>query len=404
MSYAVNGIFYNLNEQANEQVEDKHAPNKNINYICVNFKNISFLKDGFSNVKIGENDYILLDLKIPSEEWSKKYNLLNFTPYFYTYKNENVFASINETIQTNLKICCTCSNTIAKKFKLKGYTISSIPVEYITEGDYLILIRIGVINTNEYAEIPSTFKATYYKSNINTNYREVVSIKYSTQRQILEKLPSVIQPIVNMEHLELINEYVEIKNSFDGYINHKSYQFLSNIYNTTYPFKSFYDAITIEPYGNLQLNNTCENYFNSNYIISGIGKESDKYFYILSANQKRFGCGLTSSIELYNKNNNSSIYGIDTANILPSLNNKLYPYTFENTCESYTYYLLEISEKQLIEKDINIFYVVERIGYNPTNLNSSNYQYINSFEIYHGDKIDLNIFKQYDIYIGVDLF
>jgi hypothetical protein len=391
------GIFYNLtlNYTKYDATDDTHSPNKNVNYIGVNFPGISFVEDGFSNLNIGENDYILFEIDIPTDNWTDKYNLLNITPYFYTYKGINVFASVNETLLfmrkkeikkgSNNKICFTCSNKIGNSFKKKGYDISYIPVEYIKDASYLLLMRIGLVDNKEYAEIPSTFKATYYRSNIKTNYLEVPSIEYSTQLQILSLLPKRLQPITSDEHNLINNNFVEIFKSFHGYINHRSFEYFSNVYGTNYAFKSFYDSLKVYPYANIELNNTKENYYNSNYIK--INKEfNNKYYYLFCLNQKRTGCGLTSSVQIYDFNTKLSIYNIDTAGNLPPLSQISYPRSIRDICESATFYLIEFPESFFQTDKI---YLLERIAYDPVNFNSCDSQYINAFNFFYGNKMSL---------------
>lgn len=406
MTTKINGVFYNMTENYTKlnTTEDTHSPNKNVNYIGINFPGLSIVEDGFSNLNINENDYILVEIGIPTDNWVDSYNLLNLTPYFYTYKGINVFASVNETIlymKKNTikkgkinKICFTCSTKIGIKYFKQGYDISYIPVEYIKDASYLLLIRIGLLNITEYAVIPKTFKAVYYKSNITTNYQEVPSIEYSTQRDILQILPKRLQPITSDIHNLINNNFIEILDYFKGYINHRSFEYFTNIYKTKYTFKSFYDSLKVYPYANIELNNTKENYFNSNYI--NITKNSNKYYYLFCMNQKRSGCALTSSIQLYDANTKLSIYNFDTSGILPSLGNKTYPRTIDNFCESATFYIIEFPEKYF---EINKIYILERIAYDPINFNSCDSQYINSFNFFYGDKLDnLTIIKLKKIY------
>ena len=64
------------------------------------------------------------------------------------------------------------------------------------------------------------------------------------------------------------------------------------------------------------------------------------------------------------------------------------------------YYIYEINENDLSDKKIENIYLVERISYNPNNLNYTNYNYIQSTVVYYGDKINLNnLSETYDVKI-----
>lgn len=45
------------------------------------------------------NKYILLELTIPHDNFINNVNLFNITPYFYSYQDRDVFASIDKSIE-----------------------------------------------------------------------------------------------------------------------------------------------------------------------------------------------------------------------------------------------------------------------------------------------------------------
>ena len=410
MAYTkITGKFYNLNFlgtqlEKKENTIDNNSANSDVNYISVAFPGISKIEGNvFSTLEFNENDYILLNLKIPnSDKWLTKHNLLNFTPYFYKYLDQSVLASVDKTIlimnPNNLKknvsnkICCTCSKVIANKFLRLGYTISYLPKEYINCATYFFFIRIGLIDTNTFADIPSSFTADYYKNN------STLKTDYIFQKEILESQLLTLPPLTSDINNIINNNFDKIKQIFKSSIEYILYPNLTNLYGNNFPLTSFYDSIKFFPYGNLQANNTSENYFNSNYI--NITPNSNKYYYLLSLNQKQVNCGLVSNVQLYNSKNKSVLLEYSTTSQLPSLNYSSYPYVIDDLTRYPLYYIYEINENDLSDKKIENIYLVERISYNPNNLNYTNYNYIQSTVVYYGDKINLNnLSETYDVKI-----
>lgn len=393
------GQFYNINAFGSIVGMSGHGVNSEINYIGIRFPKYSRMEKGFESMPLSPDDYLLIELILPKTDFVDRCNLVNFTPYFYSYQTQDVLASVNQTITmfsgSSLKVCCTSSTHVGTKYSKQGYTVLYLPVEYLGDASFCPIVRLGVVHTDHFLKVPSTFTANYYSTTTKTDYTASKSSEYTTTFDIIKTLPVQPFPTPSSSHLTLSSQYKSITNLFSKYMKYKTYPYLSNFYGVNYAFQSFYDSITVSPYVNMQLNNTQENYFSSQTINVS---SNNKYFYIVSVNQRMSGCGLISNVQIYDKTNLMSVLTLKTSPILPPLSEKTYPYANTRDCHDRSFYCLEIPESYLYNSNILEIIIIERIGYNASNYNSTNYSYPNSTTVFYGDRVvDMQVFSGYDV-------
>jgi hypothetical protein len=381
----VSGISYNVNNLFS--VASKLFPNLNYygansttNYYATIFNNITIPNDLFPVINVGPNDYMLYEIDVPDNLWLSNHNLFNITPYFYNYIQNNV-----------IKICLTSSKKIGDFFNKKGYTISKIPIEYINSTTFIPLIRVGIIKEMTF-NINDFVKTYYYKSpNNNINAEE----QYYTSKDIIINYKDVLLPKNDIDFKLNLNNFDNIVSYLSSY-EYKCTQtvkYLSNIYDRNYAFTDFYKAITIDTPAQLQANNTCENYFNSDTF--DLTKITDDYVYVLSLNQLLMQTALTSNIQIYNRVNNKVINNgtIETSAELPVLNSSNYPVNLNNNLLYPLFQLNGYNRKNLISQGISTIMCVERLSYNPINYNHSSYEYTGKSYVIFGSKIDNDIYS-----------
>lgn len=391
------GHFYNISNLANSLTnQNNYGANSVVNYIGFGYRGISHLDSIFEVINIKPNDFILYHASVDNLE---HINLLNFTPYFYKYQEVEVFASVDKTIDTftrkDLKICCTCSIPVAQYYSRQGYTISYIPKEYIADAKYMTLIRVGATNpssseilTEENGEMKISrkilnFESTYYEY---TGSKVWNSDNYATMPFIVNRFPEVLAPKITLETIPYILHYSEIKNYFMSMNLEEisTYPYLSNLYNTNYAMKSFYNAITVNPFAQVQANNTQENYFNSDILTLD---DPSKVIYIFSLNQKKMLACLTSNVQVYDMSNRKSILTYDTSPLLPAMSSPHYPRSCgEDSVPVYNLNMIRVSD--LLEQGINSIMIVERLGYNPVNFNYTQYDKIFNCVAFYGDEVE----------------
>jgi hypothetical protein len=344
------------------------------------------------------DEYILMELTIPDNGFINNVNLINITPYFYSYQDVDVFASIDESIEffkpkvnpgDTIKIVFTSSKTIGTYFKNQGYLISKIPAKYINQSTFNFLIRIG--NTD----------GIYDPGSFITNSKIILNKFVSSNQLIPYDVPDIISTFsiplsskyVYNGNNQLLNSlliyYSKIINNYltSGYIQIPTYLYLQNIPNppVKYAFQSFYDAISVNPFIQMQANNTGESYFNSelidlnNYIGSNL--------VIIAINQNQYGYGIYSNIQIYNKSGLGVIPNGSylTSPNIPVISEPSYPYINEKSSDFLKYPLINTQTyniNELLSQGIEQIYIVERIGYNPINFSHSDNYQIPKFSIF----------------------
>ena len=321
---------------------------KNINAYGANYYN-NYYAPIFKNTIIINNipvmrlnsidEYILMELKIPGGDFVDNVNVFNITPYFYSFQDIDLFASVDKTLDffkpkvysgDIIKVVFTSSKTIGSYFENLGYLISKIPFEYLHESTFNFLIRVG---------------------NKSGTYKPESLIKYT--KLILDKF-TYDKPLVPYDALSIITSFpIPLSSKYDyngqnllleGLLNYydkqkeiyykleyeeiPTYLYLQNIPipPVKYAFQSFYDAISVNPYVKLRANNTGESYFNSKLI--DLENYKNCKIIILAVNQNAYGYGIYSNIHIYD---NIDYTVIDEGSYLtspniPVINYPTYPY------------------------------------------------------------------------------
>ena len=410
--YETKGTFYNIN-QIGSNASDAFGANSTVNYIGVIFPTISRRNDIFEVINMDKNDYIIFDVTL-EQQFLNDYNLFNYTPYFYDYtiKNvtTNVFASVSPTLgfftrqqlTGKIKICCTSSNDVANYFSKQGYYISPIPDFYLSLVTFCGLFRIGLLPNSsiKFADIPSYFKASYFKSTSNNNSL----IGYFDEVKIISSYPNQLKGTSPLTNLTIGTTYKSIISYFKSlltYIQYDTYPYLSNFNDVIFPFIDFYDSISVATPVQLQANNTGENYCNSDKIT--VDSDPNKVFYIIALNQKDARVASTSNIQVYNASNLSGIATVNTAPELVSLSDLLYPIgnIVDPTYPTYT--CSSILNSDLINNNITSILFIERLSYHPINFNYANFLNINKSVIFYGYPLTLNQIAHLNINFGITI-
>ena len=365
---------------------DAYGANTYTNYYAPLFKSSNIINN-IPVIKLSNiNQFITMELTVPNNDILDNINLFNITPYFYSYNNTIVFASIDTSIEffkpklqngQVIKVVFTASEIIANEYKNLGYIVSKIPAEFLSNITYNFFIRIGNINSNyNYGQMITntnielnTWNTT--KNLLPFNSLDIISLFpfpfnsyliYNGNKDLLNKLLD--------NYKETIYYYYKL-----NYIEIPTYLYLQNIPNphVKYAFQSFYDAISVDPFINLQANNTSESYFNSELI--NLNNYVGKTISIISVNQSIYGYGLYSNIQIYNNNGLGVIEGgnYNTSPPIPPISNPNYPYT-NNIDNIDTYPLINIKTydiDSLISLDIEQIYIIERVGYSFINYSHS---------------------------------
>ena len=411
LTYNVNNLYNALTNITNKS-DDAFGANTTYKYFATEYFLISSNKEEpvFPLINnFGPNDFITYEITVPDNFWLSQHTIFNLSPYFFSYCADNtitnVFASVDITIPlfeefkipgNKIKICFTSSKTVANDYKMKGYKIGKIPVEYLNTTTFFVLFRVGSIQNNTY-DINNFVKSIFFKSEDKT-----VKDNY-TSKEIIASLPKTL-PLNpkyqnNLVNFRKIVSYLNT-NVCESSLTTQNFKYLSNFYNTNFAFNSFYDCLRVTPFAQLQGNNTGENYFNSNFIDLTTIKQ--KYIYILALNQAKMQIALTSNIQVYNALNNKALPNgtITTSPSIPVMNNENYPYIKNNSLSLFS--LIGLNVKNVIEK--TSFYQIiisERLSYNPTNFyqSSNNYQG-KSFVLFGNELTEENtriLSKNYDI-------
>jgi hypothetical protein len=347
-----------------------------------------------------EREYILFELTIPSEEFLNNINLINITPYFFTYNSIQVFASTDNSIEffkykfsvgDAIKIIFTSSKTIGDEYCKKGYLVSKIPAEYLLETTFNILLRIGnLYSTYKPEELITSSRITLNEYPLINNLEPYNSL------EIINSLPKALNSsLVYSNNIVLLNKlldtYTNTKQKFInlGYTEIITYLYLQNIPNppVNYAFTSFYDSIKVTHPVNLLGNNTGECYFNSEII--NLSQYINKEIIIVAVNQNLYGFGVNSTIQIYNNDNLNVITNGSylTSPQIPSLNSYNYPYiNHDDKCgDNIKYPIINIQTfnvNTLISNNINIINISERVSYNPINFSYSDYYLVPKFSIF----------------------
>jgi hypothetical protein len=429
---------------------DYHGANIYNHYYLPVFDSITEYIDNIPVIKFNNcNEFILMELQIPDDEnYLNDINVFNITPYFYTYKNDEVvFASTDQTIEffmnkiypgRIIKIIFTFSETIGNLYHDDGYIVSKLPSEYINDVTFTFILRIGSIISYEKQQHQQlsgqqqAHKTSALLMNTTLTLNEMINdnINLYTSKTIIKTFPKVYGSILIYENTKINKIYdrtllISYKYIYQNEINYyknnknnleiKTYLFKQNLSNpeVKYAFQSFYEAISVRPFMNLQGNNTGENYYNSDIIHLNNYKNKNKII-ILACNQLKFGYGLTSNIQIYDMNGFNVIDDgfYDTSPQIPSINSINYPYLSSNNSNNNDnnhlmnynkvnnhnnvnigdlndkYPLINkkvIDINNLSSHNINDIFIIERVCYNPINFNHSNYYEIPRFSIFITD-------------------
>lgn len=362
---------------------DSYGANEYTYYYSALFKSTK-IKNNIPVIYLNNiNQYILLELTIPNNGFVDNVNFVNITPYFYSYEDVSVFASVDISIEffkpklqpgDRIKIIFTSSKTIGDHFKNEGYLISMIPYDYILKSTFNFLIRIGNLT------------GSYNPGSMIKNSKVIFDVFESPQTLLpytsLEIIKSFPTPLGSKYSYEKFNDlnvrllilYDNEKNKLikDGCMEIPTYLYLQNIPNppVKYAFQSFYDSISVNPYIQMQANNTGESYFNSELIK--LSDYSGLNLIILAVNQNAYGYGIYSNIQIYNNLGLSAIPNGSylTSPNIPVISSPTYPYIDQNDKELIEYPL--INKKiyiidDLLSQGIKEIFVIERVGYNPIN-------------------------------------
>lgn len=410
-TYNVNNL-YNVLQTLTKNSSDAFGANTTVKYFATEYHLITTNKEEpvFPLItNFGPNDFITYEITVPDNYWLSQHNVFSLTPYFFSYAVDNsitnVFASVDITIPlfeefkipgNKIKICFTSSKTVANDYKIKGYKIGKIPVEYLNSTTFFVLFRVCSIQNNTY-DINKFVKSIFFTSNDKT-----VKDNY-TSKEIIASLPKTL-PLNpkyqnNLVNFRKIVSYLNT-NVCESSLTVQNVKYLSNIYNTNFAFNSFYDCLRVTPCGQLQGNNTGENYFNSNFI--DLTKIKQKYIYILALNQAQMEMALTSNIQIYNSVNYEALPNgtIATSPSIPVMSSKTYPYIKNNSLSLFSLIGLEV-QNIIDQTNFTQIIIAERLSYNPINFyqSSNNYQG-KSYVLFGNELTEKNttfLSKNYDI-------
>lgn len=387
---------------------DTYGANTTVQYITPLYFGKTKLVNNIPIIDLTVNNYLLFDLIIDTR-WLTNHNLCVFTPYFYTYKNDanssplTIFGSVDQSFfftkesltNNKLKICCTSSTDIGKKYSKKGYYISKIPIEYLTKSTYCVLLRISTVkNMVDKEIIIRKFKTVLKTQNLSSN-------TFYTAKEIMDTLPKVYSPIKNVSTKSVIDVFQSINTYFPTLINYTQkyvgYKYLSNFADppVNYAIISFYDSLKLQTLTpprtplNIQANNTRENYFITNPIQTTLSNAM--YLYVVYINQYLSGAGITSNIQIYDSDTKNIIKNgtIITGPNLPSMLNDIYPFPKNSEVKKYSPYGIYGIPMTKLYKNTKggSVLVTERISYGQTNYNYVRYSEITQSVIYIGQKL-----------------
>jgi hypothetical protein len=405
-SYNINGIILNLTDiltlLSSILSVNSYGANSSVQYLVPYYPGISRFVNNIPVINMKTNNYILFEFML-DPIWLENHNLFVFTPYFYSYNNGTsnytIFGSTDQSIfftksslsKTNtIKICCTSSIDIGSTYSNLGYFISKIPIEYISNSTYTILIRIGTLGPYD----STSYINTYMKTSIHT-ILNMAPQKYYTSSEIMFSYPIVYPPISNSSTTSVITDFNDIANIVYGSITNPTtypeYEYLSNfvVPPVNYALQSFYDSINLQNLSpsrtpiDIQANNTCENYFITDSIP--VTNDSTSYLFIVYLNQYSSGTAITSNIQIYNNTTHNEITGgiIYTGPNLPAMINNSYPFPASNIPYLYGVYIYPMNEIYNQTNGESIL-ITERMSYGQTNYNHVVYNDITTSQIYVG--------------------
>lgn len=389
---------------------DSYGANSTVNYYSFFIPGITKQSSQlFPVISMKADDFMLIELTMPDKETLSRYNLLNYTPYFFTYTSlidgvettTDVFASVDKTITffdkdqikegAVNKICCTSSSSIALMYKKQGYIISMIPSEYLDSATFLNCIRIGILKGSTFdLKLNENFKITYHESLCPTPQLG----KYFNAKSVILTNKPDLQMLVTKKSKKILAKFKDVVSKFKGlgYTQIEMYPYLSNFNDTKYPIISFYDAISVTPPAQIQGNNTCENYYNTNRVDLTDYSSTD-YIYIIGMNQQFLGTCLIANIQIYDAVTNDNIANNGTINLtadIPSFTTPNYPFVSDSDVKTYPIInIKKLSISEIISSGTTSITIVERISYNPVNFNRTSYLYIDSCQIFIGSNIEL---------------
>ena len=391
--YNISGSYINLTNL--EQLfinKDSYGANSTVDYLVPIYKENTTIQNNIPVYTMTYNSFLLCEFTL-DETFFQNHNLFIFTPYIYSYKNMVIFGTIDQNLfftkqslssDNKIKICFTCSKTIADTYSKQNYFISKFPSEYIDGAFFNILIRLGTINGKGNSAINiNSYSTTSY--NILNNIDET---NLYTSKEIISAFPLVYKPYIDNAIEKLINDY----NLIADYLSRLSsmrkytlYPYFSQQAGTNYAIQSFYDSINLSTPIEIYGNNTGENYNMTDVIINN---DKEKYLYILAPNQNTFNASVTSNIQIYNKDTKNAIQNgsIITAPNLSLMSYTNYPYSYSNLFPVYQLYKYNFSSINPSAENITIV-VTERLSYSIINYNHVDYDSVNKSVVFTGDNL-----------------
>jgi len=383
----------------------EYGANSTINYLALRFSGLSFESNGFPVYSVRPDDFLLIEITIPSSDWMDQHNLLNFTPYFYDFVDEDgnkstAFASVDSTVSffdglqpgSVHKICCTSSNNIAASFADEGYRICRIPIEFIGQATFLPLFRVGIMG-QVMGNLPQgMMQATYYQA---VSAERADGASYSDSMQIIQTFARPLEPMSDAATRAIHTSYNEtIKQlSSSGYEVFHTFNFMAHVAHVKYAFQSFYDAISVRPVVGLLGNNTGENYFMSDDIDITQYSPSDT-LYVLSVNQALSRCALSSNVQVYDRHNNSLVPGgtFETSPPLPPMSAAEYPASSARSVHSYpTMMISKYPLRDLLTAGLRKIAITERNAYNPVNYHYTSTLYVDTACYFVGEDLPVDL-------------
>ena len=380
---------------------DAYGANTNNYYLTGFFKSSKIIDNIPLLTFTSLNDYVLLEIEIPDDRFIENVNLFNITPYFFTYKDVRVFASVDITteffkpkLKKNdiIKVVFTSSKIVADYFSEKGFIISKLPSEYLLESTFNFLIRVGIPTYKKYNPQNLNNKCKLFFSNFSTDI-----LSTYTSKEIISKFPISLDSKYSYSDKIYLDSLLDLyKNKKNYYLNLGYDQFPTYLYQqnvpeppVNYAFQSFYDCITVDPYIQLQANNTGECYINSALI--NLNNFKNLKIIVLAVNHYLYGYGIYSDIQIYDADKGLTLIqngSYFTSPEIPPIKDKNYPFIDIKDINTNEYPLINIKSydvNDLLNMNIEQIYIVERIGYNPINFNHSNYNTIPKYSIFIGN-------------------
>lgn len=387
---------------------DDYGANSTVQYISPVYPSLTKTIDNIPVINMTADTFLLFEFNL-DEAWQSSHNLCVFTPYFYSTTDNTAeyttFASVDTSLfftkssldaNNTIKICCTSSQYIGNIYTNLGYNISKIPIEYVNNSTYNVLIRFGTLGPRD----STPYINTYFKTSIH-NMSTIDQPSYYTSSDIISSFPFVYTPVSNENTIVVINEFNSVVNGVSTLISNPEsyilYPYLSNMVDPVinYAVQNFYDSINLKNLNpprtpiNVQANNTGENYLMSDAVP--VSNLSDSYLFIICLNQYSSGAGITSNVQIYNNITHNEIENgiIITGPSLPQFISDNFPFPNSNTLPPYSLYIYSMPYLYANTNGTSIL-ITERISYGQTNYNHIVYDSITTSKVFVGESSDIN--------------